>query len=91
MIGDSAYVGAGSKLDQCTLEPFSYVGVNARIEPGVIVESYAVVAAGAVVKEGTVVKSGQVYAGSPAKYLRDLTQHEKHLINEHLLDMQQLA
>lgn len=86
-IGENSYIGAGSKLDQCTVEPFAYVGVNARIEPGVTVESYAIVASGAVVKEGTVVKSGQVFAGSPAKYLRDVSQHEKHLINEHMLDM----
>jgi len=73
-IGDNAYIGAGSKLDQCVIEPFAYVGMNARISKGVTVESYAMVAAGSIVTEGTVVKSGQVFAGSPAKYLRDVSQ-----------------
>jgi carbonic anhydrase/acetyltransferase-like protein (isoleucine patch superfamily) len=90
-IGDNSFVGANSKLDQCTLEPFSYVGYNAKIGAGVVIESYSIVASGAVVPDGTVIKSGQVWAGHPAHYLRDVSQQEKHLINEHMLDMQQLS
>lgn len=41
--------------------------------------------------DGATVPSGQIFAGSPAHYLRDLTQQEKHLIGEHHLEMQQLA
>jgi carbonic anhydrase/acetyltransferase-like protein (isoleucine patch superfamily) len=47
--------------------------MGATVAKGATVESYAVVAAGAHVQEDTVVPSGQVFAGSPAKYLRDLT------------------
>ena len=65
--------------------------MGASIGKGSTVESFAVVAAGANVPDGTTVPSGQIYAGSPAKYLRDLTQSEKHLIGEHHFDMQQLA
>lgn len=32
-----------------------------------------------------------MWAGSPARYLRDLTQEEKHTIAESTLEMQQLA
>ena len=65
--------------------------MGASVGKGSTVESFGVVAAGAVVPEGTTVPSGQIYAGTPAKYLRDLTQQEKHLIGEHHFDMQQLA
>jgi carbonic anhydrase/acetyltransferase-like protein (isoleucine patch superfamily) len=68
------YVGANSKLDSCNLESFAYVGMGASVGRGSIVESFAVIAAGASLPEGTTVPSGQIYAGSPAKYLRDLTQ-----------------
>lgn len=47
--------------------------MGASIGRGTTVESFAVVAAGAVVPEGTTVPSGQIYAGTPARYLRDLT------------------
>ena len=73
-IGDNVYVGANATLDDCELESFAYVGMGASVAKGSIVESFAVVAAGANVPEGTTVPSGQIYAGSPAHYLRDLTQ-----------------
>lgn len=40
------------------------------------VESRSVVAAGALVTPGTVIPSGQVWAGSPAKFLRNLMEGE---------------
>ena len=55
--------------------------MGATVSPGATVESFAVVAAGAVIPEGVTVPSGQVWAGSPAHYLRDLTQEEKHFSN----------
>ena len=90
-IGDNVYVGANARLDECELESFAYVGMGASVGKGSIVESFAVVAAGANVLPNTTVPSGQIYAGSPATYLRDLTQQEKHLIGEHHQEMQQLA
>jgi carbonic anhydrase/acetyltransferase-like protein (isoleucine patch superfamily) len=90
-ICDNVYVGANTTLDACTLESFSMIGMGASVGRGVVVESFAVVASGAKVPDGTVIPSGQIWAGSPAKYLRDLTQEEKHLISEHHLEMQQLS
>ena len=65
--------------------------MGASVGRGATVESFAVVAAGADVPEGVTVPSGQIWAGSPAQYLRDLTQEEKHIISESNLEMQQLA
>ena len=90
-IGDSVYVGPNAVLDACTLESFSYVGMGAHVAKGVTVESFAVVASGAYIPEGSTVPSGQIWAGSPAHYLRDITQEEKHLISEHHLEIQQLS
>lgn len=44
--------------------------------PGPQVESRTVVAAGALVPPGTVIPSGQVWAGSPAKFIRNLVEGE---------------
>lgn len=86
-IGDNVYVGANAKLDQCELQSFAYVGMGATVGYGAVVESFGVLAAGANLGEGERVPSGQIYAGSPARYLRDVTQAEKHVIGEHHLEM----
>lgn len=65
--------------------------MGASVGKGATIESFAVVASGGQIPEGAVVPSGQIWAGSPARYLRDLTQEEKHLISEHHLEMQQLS
>ncbi len=90
-IGDNVYVGPNATLDACTLESFSYVGMGATVSSGATVESFGVVASGANIPEGATVPSGQIWAGSPAHYLRDITQEEKHFLSEHHLEMQQLA
>lgn len=65
--------------------------MGSSVGKGATVESFAVVASGAQVADGATVPSGQIWAGAPARYLRDLTQEEKHLISEHHLEMQQLS
>ena len=91
VIGDNVYVGANAKLDACELKSFAYVGMGASVGKGATVESFGVLAAGAHLPDGETVPSGQIYAGSPARYLRDVSQQEKHVIGEHHLEMQQLA
>ena len=91
-IGDNVYIGANANVDAAAeLESFAYVGMGSTVGKGSKVQSFAVLAAGANLPDGETVPSGQIFAGSPAKYLRDLTQQEKHLIGEHHLEMQQLA
>lgn len=90
-IGENVYVGANVSLDACILEDNSFVGMGSTVKRGAKVEPFGVVSAGAVVEENTTVPSGQIFAGAPAKYLRDLTQAEKHLMTEHKLEMQQLS
>jgi len=86
-IGENVYVGANVSLDACTLDDNAFVGMGSTISRGARVESFAVVSAGAIVAEGVTVPSGQIFAGSPAKYLRDLTQEEKHLMTEHKMEL----
>lgn len=91
-IGDNVYIGANANIDsEADLESFAYVGMGASVGKGATVQSFGVLAAGAKLQDGDTVPSGQIFAGSPAQYLRDLTQQEKHLIGEHHLEMQQLA
>ncbi len=71
-IGDRVTVGHMALLHDCTLEDDAYVGMQACVMDGAVVQSKAFVAAGALVTPGKVVPTGQLWAGRPAKYLRDL-------------------
>lgn len=71
-IGDNVSVGHGAVLKGCTIGNNVLIGINSVVSEGCEVQKDSVVAAGAYLEEGTVVPSGELWAGSPAKKLRDL-------------------
>jgi gamma-carbonic anhydrase len=75
-IGDDITIGHMAMLHACTLESGCFIGMKACLMDGAYVESGAMVAAGALVTPGKLVKSGQLWAGVPARHLRDLTAEE---------------
>ena len=75
-IGDDVTVGHMAVLHACTVESNAFIGMKACVMDGAYVETGAMVGAGALVTPGKRVKSGQLWAGSPAKYVRDLTLEE---------------
>ncbi|CCG08761.1 gamma carbonic anhydrase family protein [Pararhodospirillum photometricum] len=76
-IGNDVTVGHRAILHACTLESDSFVGMGATVMDEVVVESWAMVAAGALVTPGKRVGGGTLWAGSPAKERRLLSQEEK--------------
>lgn len=52
------------------------IGQGAIVQAGTEIGRESIIAAGAVVLPNTVVPSGQLWAGNPAKYIRDLTEDE---------------
>jgi carbonic anhydrase/acetyltransferase-like protein (isoleucine patch superfamily) len=79
-IGNGVTIGHCAVLHACTLESGSFVGMKACVMDGVVVEGGAMVAAGALVTPGKRIPTGQVWSGSPAKYMRDLTDAERAFI-----------
>jgi carbonic anhydrase/acetyltransferase-like protein (isoleucine patch superfamily) len=75
-IGNDITVGHMALLHACTLEDGCFIGMKACVMDGVVVEGGAMVAAGALVTPGKRVKRGELWAGSPAKFLRPLTEKE---------------
>ncbi len=76
MIGSDITVGHMALLHACTLEDGCFIGMKACIMDGVVVETGAMVAAGALVTPGKRVKRGELWAGSPAKLMRSLSDKE---------------
>lgn len=77
VIGDRVTVGHNAILHACTIHDDAFVGMGATVMDGAVVEKNAMVAAGALVTPGVVVPSGQLWAGAPARFMRDMTAEEK--------------
>ncbi|MGN7438336.1 MAG: gamma carbonic anhydrase family protein [Alcanivorax sp.] len=75
-IGSDVTVGHAAILHACTVEDFGFVGMQACAMDGSVVEGFAMLAAGALLTPGKRVPKGQLWAGRPAKYMRDLTDEE---------------
>ena len=75
-IGDWVTIGHMVHLHACTLEDECLIGSGAVVLDGARIERHAQVAAGAVVSPGKTVKAGELWAGVPARKLRDLSEEE---------------
>lgn len=75
-MGDNITVGHSAVLHACTIEDDSLIGIQACVMDDCLVEKGAMVAAGALVTPGKIVRAGEVWAGSPAKKLRDINQND---------------
>ncbi len=79
-IGDDVLVGHLCLIHACTLENGSFVGNKSCVLDGAVVESGAFVAACALVTPGKRVKSGEMWSGSPARFMRALTDKDRAMI-----------
>ncbi len=71
-IGDEVTIGHGAIVHGCTLEDQVLIGMGAIVMDHTVVQTRCLIAAGAVVLEGTICESGYIYAGVPAKKLKEL-------------------
>ena len=75
-IGDDVLIGHLVMIHGCQIHDRAFIGMKSTILDGAVVESDAMVAAGAVVTPNKVVKSGELWAGAPAKKMRDMDADE---------------
>ncbi len=74
-LGNNVSVGHNAIVHGCTIHDNVLIGMGAIVMDNCVVESYALVAAGAVVTQGTHIKEGELWAGVPAKKVKDVPQH----------------
>lgn len=72
-IGSNVSIAHNAVVHGCTLGDYTLVGMGAVVMDGAVVEPHSLIAAGAVVTQGTVVPSGTIYAGNPARKLKDIS------------------
>jgi len=72
VIGDDVTIGHSAVLHACTVGSACLIGMNATVLDGVIIEDEVMVAAGALVPPGKRLPTRTLWAGNPARQIREL-------------------
>jgi len=82
IIGHYVTVGHACHINAATVEDCCVVGSHSVLQPGSYMEKYSQLGAGSVLTGKQRIPSGQLWAGNPAKYIRDVTSIEKQTARE---------
>lgn len=72
-IGSNVSIGHNAIVHGCTVHDNVLIGMGAIVMDKCVVHTNAIIAAGAVVLEGTVVEAGTIYAGVPARKVKEVS------------------
>jgi carbonic anhydrase/acetyltransferase-like protein (isoleucine patch superfamily) len=72
VIGNDVSIAHNAIVHGCTIKDNVLIGMGAIVMDSCVVESNCIIAAGAVVLEGTHCESGSIYAGCPAKKVKEI-------------------
>lgn len=72
-LGNNVSVGHNALVHGCTVGENVLIGMGSIVMDDCVIEDNCIIAAGAVLLEKTHVKSGSVWAGVPAKKVKDLS------------------
>lgn len=81
-IGNNVNIGHNAIVHGCTLRDRVLIGMGAIVMDRAVVEEYCLIAAGAVVLENTVCESGYLYAGTPARKIKPISDEQRKLLDE---------
>jgi carbonic anhydrase/acetyltransferase-like protein (isoleucine patch superfamily) len=76
IIGEDVLIGHMAMVHGCILHDRAFVGLGAIVMDGCEIEGGGMLAAGALLAPGRRIPAGQLWAGRPAKYVRDLSKEE---------------
>jgi len=76
LVGEGVTVGHGCIIHACTIGDYCLIGMGACILDGAVIEANAFIAAGAVIGPGKRVRSGELWAGNPARLMRQLSEKD---------------
>lgn len=73
VVGNNVSIGHNAIVHGCTIEDNVLIGMGAIVMDNCHIGSNCIIAAGAVLLENTNVESGSIYAGVPAKKVKDVS------------------
>jgi len=71
IVGNNVSIGHLAIVHGCTIHDDVLIGMGAIVMDNAVIHSHSIIAAGAVVLEGTIVEQGSIYAGVPARKVKD--------------------
>jgi carbonic anhydrase/acetyltransferase-like protein (isoleucine patch superfamily) len=80
VIGHNVSIAHNAVVHGCTVEDNVLIGIGAIILDDAVIGTNSVIAAGAVVLPGTKVEAGSIYAGMPARKVKDITDEMREVI-----------
>ena len=72
-IGNNVSIGHNAIVHGCTVHDNVLIGMGAIVMDRCVINSNTIIAAGAVLLEGTIAEAGSIYAGVPAKKVKDIS------------------
>jgi carbonic anhydrase/acetyltransferase-like protein (isoleucine patch superfamily) len=72
-IGNNVSIGHNALVHGCTIHDNVLIGMGSIVMDDCVVESNSIIAAGAVLTKGTHVPAGTIFAGMPAKKIKDIS------------------
>ena len=76
IIGNNVSIGHNAIVHGCTINDNVLIGMGAIVMDNCVIESNSIVAAGSVITQNTIVESGTIWAGVPAKKVKDINQSD---------------
>ena len=73
IIGNNVSIAHNAIVHGCTIEDEVLIGMGAIVMDGAVIGKNSIIGAGAIVTQNTKVPSGTVWAGNPAKYIKDVS------------------
>jgi carbonic anhydrase/acetyltransferase-like protein (isoleucine patch superfamily) len=86
VIGNNVSIAHNAIVHGCTIEDNVLIGMGAIVMDNAVVEKGSVIAAGAIILPGTRVESGSIYAGVPAKKVKEVGDEMKAVITRTALN-----
>eukprot|EP01126_Amoeba_proteus_P003427 TRINITY_DN1113_c0_g1_i11.p2 TRINITY_DN1113_c0_g1~~TRINITY_DN1113_c0_g1_i11.p2 ORF type:complete len:122 (-),score=16.08 TRINITY_DN1113_c0_g1_i11:47-412(-) len=91
MIGHYVTVGHSCLITAATIEDFCVVGSKSVLKEGSYMETRSQLGAASVLEKGQRIPTGQLWAGNPAKFIRNLTDEEISSFQDRAEDYTRLA
>ncbi|KAA8479120.1 carbonic anhydrase/acetyltransferase-like protein (isoleucine patch superfamily) [Arcticibacter tournemirensis] len=82
IIGNDVSIGHNALVHGCTLKNNVLIGMGSIVMDHAVIEEFCIIAAGSVVLENTICESGYIYAGTPARKIKAVSEEQRAMLKK---------